>query len=192
MQYITCVFSFGVAKNILFNISKSSCLRIGNCIREKYCKFYVGNVQLNWSTSIKYLGIHFSAGNALRIDVSNTKRRFYDSCNSILNKFKYVNEDVKLHLVKSFCSPLLTYSIGALSLTNQNFRDLAVCWNDAFRKIFNFKRWDSVKDLQFFFHELPFEQLYDYFRWKFLSATIHCSQSTILLHDLVSMEHRTI
>ena len=129
------------------------------------------------------------AGNALRIDVNNMKRRFYDSCNSILNKFKYVNEDVKLHLVKSFCSPLLTYSIGALSLTNQNFRDLAVCWNDAFRKIFNFKRWDSVKDLQFFFHELPFEQLYDYFRWKFLSATI---QSTVLLHDLVSMEHRTV
>ena len=49
-------------------------------------------------------------------------------------------------------------------LTKQNFRELAVCWNDAFRKIFRFNiRWESDKDLQYFFHELPFEQLYGFF-----------------------------
>ena len=68
-----CVL-FNVANNIVFNISKFSCL--SNCLSEKYCKLFIGNVQLNWSTCIKYLGIHLSAGNALRIDVSNMKRRF--------------------------------------------------------------------------------------------------------------------
>jgi hypothetical protein len=141
---------------------------------------------------MKYLGIHVTSGNTLSVDLSYIKRRFYASCNSLLNGCNHVNEDVKLHLVKSFCLPLLTYCIGALALTKQNIRELAVCWNDAFRKIFHFNRRDSVKDLQYFFHELPFEQLYDYFRWKFLASTNHCMESAVLLYDILKLQHRTV
>ena len=125
-----------------------------------------------WVKSIKYLGILLPAGNALSVDIGYMKRRFYVSCHSVLNKCKYVNDDVKLHLVKTFCLPMLTYCVAALDLCKQNIRDLAVCWNDAFRKIFPHNRWESVKDV--LFCELPFELLYDLMRWKFLSSTNNC------------------
>ena len=64
-----------------------------------------------------------------------------------------MTEFVKLGLVKAFCLPLLTCCVGALDLTVTCIRELAVCWNDFFRKIFGYK---SVKLLQYCCSELPF------------------------------------
>jgi hypothetical protein len=183
---------FGINNNIVFNPKKSSCLRAGIYNNEGIGKLHLGSMELNWVNSVKYLGIMLSAGNVLSVDIGYMKRRFYASCNSVLNSCKYVSEDVKLHLVKSFCLPMLTYCIGALNLSKQNIRELGVCWNDAFRKIFHYNRWESVKDLQFFFYELPFEQLYDFLRWKFLTYTKHARMSVILLYDICKMQHRTV
>ena len=73
------------------------------------------------------------------------QRRLYSSYNSILCKCKSFPEPVKLQLVKSYCLPC----VGALELSKSNIHHLSVCWNDAFRKIFGFKRCESVKELQF-------------------------------------------
>ena len=40
--------------------------------------------------------------------------------------------------VKSFCVPLLTYCIGAINASDQQVKDLAVFWNDSFRRIFGY------------------------------------------------------
>jgi len=47
-----------------------------------------------------------------------------------------------------------------------------ICWNDCFRHIFGFKRPESVKLLQFYCNELPFEFMYDLFKWKFISLLV--------------------
>jgi len=49
-----------------------------------------------------------------------------------------------------------------------------------------------VKDLQFYFGELPFEQLYDLLRWKFLSSMQHVSMPTALLYDVIESQYKTI
>jgi len=41
-----------------------------------------------------------------------------------------------------------------------------VCWNDAFRKIFHFNRWDSVKQLQYFCDSIDLRHKYDLARFK--------------------------
>ena len=38
--------------------------------------------------------------------------------------------------IKAYCLPLLTYYIGAIDLPASSVKDLAVCWNDCFRKNF--------------------------------------------------------
>jgi len=40
-------------------------------------------------------------------------------------------------------------------------KDLGVCWNDTFRKIFGYNRWESVTELQYNCHEMPFAYIYD-------------------------------
>ena len=103
-----------------------------------------------------------------------------------------MRENVKLHLVKSFCLPLITYCILALDLKTSKVRDLAAGWNDTFRRIFKFNRWESVKDLQCYCCELPFEYLYNLLRWKFLTSTEHTCMSTAFLYDIVKFQHKLV
>lgn len=79
------------------------------------------------------------------------------ACNGILSYCRSVTEFVKLGLVRAYCLGLLTYCVGALDLTVSCIRELAVCWNDSFRKIFGYRRHESVKLLQYYCLELPFE-----------------------------------
>jgi len=48
-------------------------------------------------------------------------------------------------------------------------KQLSVSWNDAFRRIFHFHRWEAVKELICFCEELDFMHMYNLCRWKFLN-----------------------
>jgi hypothetical protein len=90
----------------------------------------------------------------LEVNVTPITRKFYAALNSVLCKCKSAAEPVKLQLVKSFCLPLLSYSIGAVEFESKALAEMSVCWNDAFRKIFHFNRFESVKELMLFFMNL--------------------------------------
>jgi hypothetical protein len=119
-------------------------------------------------SEFKYLGILFSRSTILEFDITPVKRKFYAACNSILQKAGNSAVPIKMHLIKSYCLPLLTYCLGALELSVKAIHDLSVCWNDAFRKIFKYQRWESVKQLQYYCGELDFKHMYDLLRWEFL------------------------
>ena len=94
---------------------------------------------------------------------------------SILGHCKYADECVRLSLVKSFCVPPYTYCIGAVDVSDQQVKDLAVCWNDSFRRIFGYKRHESVKVLQFYCGELYFDLMYELIKWRFLTSCLYVS-----------------
>ena len=52
----------------------------------------------------------------LHVDCGYVKRKFYAACNAVLADCKYANEFVKLHLVKSYCLPLLTVLVRWICL----------------------------------------------------------------------------
>jgi len=80
----------------------------------------------------------------LKIHTCHIKRAFY--------KVIVVPTFVKLRLVRAYCLPVLRpiYCIGALNLPVAKIKDLGVCWNDCFRKLFGCKRFKSVKEVQYF------------------------------------------
>ena len=102
------------------------------------------------------------------MDTACIKRKFYSACNSVLSKLGNASEPVLLQFVHSKCLPLLSYCLGAMHLSKQDIKQLLVAWNDAFRRIFHFHRWESVKELIYFCGELDFVHMYDLCRWKFL------------------------
>ena len=65
--------------------------------------------------------------------------------------------------------PLLSYCLAALELNHTAINDLVVAWNNAFRRIFSYNRWESVKQLQYFCGCLDYKHLYDVARYRFLS-----------------------
>jgi len=44
-------------------------------------------------------------------------RKFYAACNSIYSRTSGLTDLTKLHLMESYCLPLLTYALGSLNLT---------------------------------------------------------------------------
>jgi len=159
---------YGSKHSILFNSNKSVCIKIGRKRSAAVDCMKLNNLDIQWVSSFKYLGVMFVSGERLHVDCSYVKRRFYAACNTVLADCKHANEFVKLQLVKSYCLPLLTYCIGSLDMPSYKVKDLGVCWNDCFRKIFGYNRWESVTELQFFCHEMPFECIYELYKWNFL------------------------
>jgi len=66
---------------------------------------------------------------------------------------------VKLSLVKAYCLPVLIYCIGSLNLPVAKIKNLGICWN--FRKLFGYKRFQSIKEVQYFCGELSFDLIYE-------------------------------
>ena len=77
------------------------------------------------------------------------------------------------------------YCIGAIDWPKYKIKDLSDCWNDCFRKIFKFQRWESVGEVQYFCHELPSDLLYDLSRWNFLSIAVQPVSVDFLRHFIL-------
>jgi hypothetical protein len=181
-------FKYGQDHVIIFNPKKSICCHFGSS-SINVTAMTIGGLTVDWVNSFKYLGVTFNNnGTKINIDCHVVKRKFYSACNSVLSHCKRNNELVKLHLVKSFCLPLLTYCLGAIEIPRYRVKQIGVCWNDSFRKIFGSNRWESVKELQFNLGELPFEYLYDLYCLKFLSNRNNISDSFALLLDLSNLQ----
>jgi len=99
--------------------------------------------------------------------VVSIKRKFYASLNSLLVWCNSVVKLFKVHLIISYCLPLITYCIGVLELNSRAISELAVCWHDAFQKIFNFNRLEPVVQLQYFCESIDLQYIYDLARFKF-------------------------
>jgi len=80
-------------------------------------------------------------------------------------------------------------SMGAIAMPRNRIKELGVCWNDCFRNFFGFHRWESVKELQWFLRELPFEYIYDLYRWRFLTNRTFVSESLALLMDVPNLQY---
>ena len=139
---------FGNTHDMIFNPQKTVCVAV-NDARTNRVTMYLNNQPIPWVDSFKYLGITFKAKNFHTVDTAYLKRNFYAACNSILARDKYTSEIVQVQLIKSYCLPILLYCIGALELNNVLVHELSVCWNDAFRKIFHYNRWESLKQVQY-------------------------------------------
>jgi len=160
---------FGSMNDIVFNPDKTVCMAVANT-KHITGTLYISNKPIPWVSSLKYLGVHFVAKKGLMVDITSLKRSFYAACNSILVQCRYMIETVQVQLVRSYCLPLLLYCVGALDLNSTSIRDVSVCWNDAFRKIFKYNRWESVKMVQYFCGVLDFTHYYHMHRWKFLHS----------------------
>jgi len=113
---------------LAFNCSKSCCFSFGRRhsakVSAKISDMALGPETLAW------YGV--------------TKRKFSTACNSIFGNCHSTDELIQLQLLESYCFPLLQYALCALRLTAAQRADLNSCWNSVYRRIFNFRKLDSV------------------------------------------------
>ena len=161
-----------------FNAKKCSCAAIGPASKFKISDMILGQGTIDWSDTFKYLGVHFTAGTNLAVDLTVIKRKFYMSCNCILGNSRTMDDIVKLNLIESYCLPVLTYATEALRLTNSQLNDLNACWNSVYRRIFGFNRWESVRAFISGLGRLDFKHLSILSQLKFCTARLANENAT--------------
>ena len=86
-------------------------------------------------------------GKIFRVDLSECRRKFFATVNSLFTKCKFTSDVVKLELLQSHCLPILLYSVDCLNLDTDQMKELNSGWNSVYRKIFNYNKWESVKEV---------------------------------------------
>jgi len=66
--------------------------------------------------------------------------------------------------------PISTYGCDGLDMSVGNVNRLNVCWNDLYRKIFGFHRWESVKHVQLYCERLDMVRIVQLRRLSFLNG----------------------
>jgi hypothetical protein len=129
-----------------FNCDKSCCIAFGPQARSQLQQLCLGSGLLQWCTNVKYLGINFCHGAKIKCDIDVVTRKFYAASNNILSNSRGSSELMQLHLQQAYCLPVLQYATAAISLTQVQVNTLNVCWNNVYRKIFGFNKWNSVRE----------------------------------------------
>ena len=76
---------------------------------------------------------------------------------SVLTKPK---ENVLLQQLYSACVPKLTYGAGVKELTASEKHQYNVAVNNAIRRIFRFRQWQSIRQLREFYHYDSIEMMF--------------------------------
>ena len=102
--------------------------------------------------------------------IADKIRKFYKASNHIFRIEGKSNDSMILRLVETHCIPILTYGVEVLFVSDQGTRrQLRVAYNSIFRRIFNYRQWQSVRELQSLLSRFNWEELVEYRTSRFLN-----------------------
>ena len=125
--------------------------------------------KVDWAEEWKYLGLTLKSSKTFGCSVTDRVRKFYRCANAILRIDGYSNEMVMLHLLETHCVPILSYAVEVIKVCDRDERrQLRVAYNSIFRKLFDYRRSESVTRLQSFLNRPTWEELIERRRNSFV------------------------
>ena len=131
-----------------FNTKKSKALLFGQFRSLSVAPLLLNDQPIDYVKEWSYLGTTIVSGNSLSFSIANDLRSFYRSANSVISAQRRPNELVQMTLLYSMSVPILSYAAEVKVLRHKDMHDLNVALNDAIRRIFSFKRWESPRELR--------------------------------------------
>jgi len=139
----------------------------------------LGPYSIEWCDSFKYLGVTFQAGLKLKININMIKQKFFMASNSVLGNTHSLDELIQLQLLQSFCLPVLQYATCAVQLSPSQSAELNSCWNNVYRRIFNFRKYDSVRACISGLGRLDFQHLRTSLTLVFIKRGFYSSNTVV-------------
>ena len=139
----------------------------------------LGGEHIDFTSSCKYLGFYLVSGIHFKFSVQEDLCGFYGCVNSILTCTTRPRENVQLQLLYSNCVPKLTYGAAVKDLTANEKHRFNVAINNAIRRIFGFRRWESIRQLREFYGFPSIEELYAKAKNRFLSSLANHGNHTL-------------
>lgn len=107
--------------DIMLNSKKSKNMVFGTRINPTFC-VRLGNEELPWEPSCKYLGVTLKSGPTFGCCVKETIAKFYKALNTILRIDGRSDDMVMLRLLEAHCLPILSYGVEVLHVTDRDDR----------------------------------------------------------------------
>ena len=130
-----------------------------------------------WDGFSLYLGVVLKYGPRFVCSVTDRVKSFYRSLNSILRIEGRSDDTVLLQLIETHCVPILTYAIETVVIANRDERrSLRVAYNSVFRKLFGYRQYESVTNLQHALNRCTWEELVEERKIGFLRVDLSREQ----------------
>jgi len=144
---------FGSSHDVIFNSLKSTFL----VFKPRSFILPVPPVILNTDvlnpvSECKYLGFILNDCMSDESEILKQMKCLYARCNTILRKFRNCTHDTKKQLFESFCTNFYCMPLWCL-YSNSVLQKLRVAYNNVFRTLFNYPRWQSASAM-FVFNEI--------------------------------------
>ena len=153
-----------------FNVSKTKIMVFGKISAQisSLARISLSGDLIEFVTSCRYLGFFILSGKNFRFSFREDLCKFFGCVNSILNSTSRPKENVLLQLLYSNCVPVLTYGAAVKECNASEKQQLNVAVNNAVRKIFGFRRWESIRYLREFYSFESIEMAFAKAKKRFL------------------------
>jgi len=140
--------------DMLINVQKSCCLRIGPRSHVSCAPITcTSGAALPWVDEVRYLGVFMKRSRVFKCSLDHAKKGFYRAANAIFGKVgRIASEEVVLQLIISKCIPILLYGLEACPLVKSDLAALDFVINRFFMKLFKTNNIDIVKSCQLHFN----------------------------------------
>ena len=134
--------------DICLNSKKSKLLYFGRRCNNIYAPHLNGS-KLEWVQSWNYLGVNLVSGKKFGCSMMEQVKKFYPCANAIFRIDGRSDELIMLRLIESHCIPILTYGMEVVTFADYNERSkIRAAYNSVFRRIFGYRNFESVTELQ--------------------------------------------
>ena len=131
---------------------------------------------LEWVESWDYLGIRVTSHTFFRCSVTERIKKFYRCANAIFRIEGRSDEMTMLRLLKAHCVPILTYGIEISHFSEASQASkIRAAYNSLFRKLFGYRNYESVTELQLSLARPTWEMLVENLRVKFFQCLSKCT-----------------
>ena len=153
--------------DIMLNPKKSKNMQFGKKVESLPFLQLDGN-DLEWVETWTYLGVTLKSNKEFDCCIAQKLKSFYRSANAILRIEGRSNELVMLQLIETHCIPILSYAVDSIHVADRDTRR-KLCYNSVFRRIFGYRRSESVSDLQHQLGRPTWEELVERRKSRFLT-----------------------
>ena len=146
--------------DICLNAHKSKLMYFGNRCTELFTPSVNGS-PIEWVESCMYLGVCLTSSRFFKCSVTDRIQKFYKCANAIFRIDGRSDDLTMLSLVESHCVPILTYGMEVIDFyDNRQKSKIRAAYNSLFRKIFGYRNFESVTQLQLSLARPTWEILY--------------------------------
>ena len=164
--------------DVCLNASKSKLIYFGKRCSNLYVPILNGR-PLEWVDKWSYLGVIVVSGKRFGCTATERIKKFYRCANAIFRIEGRSDDLTMLRLVEAHCVPLLTYGMEIAHFSDPGERSkIRKAYNSLFRKIFGYRVFESVTDLQLTLACPTWELLVDKLKVGFYERLALCNAAS--------------